>query len=325
MFARVSSLLLAFWVSLSVAHTKNPKRGLGYAGSVPGDVINANQSNSVLSWEYNWSNLPPDYLATSNIPYVPMQWGSVGADSFADDVKAQGAKTILSFNEPDFDQESNMLPEDAAKLWMQFLEPLKSTGVRLGGPAVTNSPTGRMDPDSTLSTATFLTSIINFLNIRFGSLNLPRHRQMTQASYAQFSRLFYFLIMHYTVVFNFMNTTITAMDTLPWIERYSWFGYFRPRPDVHYNMLNDDGSLNALGQLYTGAKTIHTEIITSAPTSTYKTVNGADNPTQAPATTWPSLLSSAPSTRGSVPASLQLFILVLSLVSGFFGLIWTAL
>jgi hypothetical protein len=25
---------------------------------------------------------------------------------------------------------------------------------------------------------------------------------------------------------NFLNTTTTYMDTLDWIERYAWFGYF---------------------------------------------------------------------------------------------------
>ena len=24
----------------------------------------------------------------------------------------------------------------------------------------------------------------------------------------------------------FLNTTITLMDTLDWVERYAWFGYF---------------------------------------------------------------------------------------------------
>ena len=59
-----------------------------------------------------------------------------------------------------------------------------------------------------------------------------------------------------TVVFEFMNQTMTYLDGLDWIERYAWFGYFvglfslnfaafskilvfvhdqRPRPDVHYS------------------------------------------------------------------------------------------
>lgn len=96
MFVRFSFLLsLSLWISLSSARTKNPKRGIGYAGDVPGDVINANQTNSVISWDYNWASIPPDYLATANLTYIPMQWGSVGSDSFASDVQAQGANIIL--------------------------------------------------------------------------------------------------------------------------------------------------------------------------------------------------------------------------------------
>ncbi|KAH9486438.1 Alkali-sensitive linkage protein 1 [Psilocybe cubensis] len=328
MLARVPFVLLTFCVSLSLARTKNPKRGLGYAGTVPGDIINANQTNSLISWEYNWSNLPPDYLATSNIPYVPMQWGSVGIDTFADNVKAQGAKTILSFNEPDFDQESNILPEDAAKLWMQFLEPLKASGIRLGGPAVTNSPTGRPWLVSFLQACSNCT--IDFLPLHWYGSGLDSfygyifdvHNQFPQypiwiTEYAETSP-------NDTVVFNFMNATITAMDSLSWIERYSWFGYFRPRPDVHYNMLDDNGGLNALGQLYLGAKTVHTEVVTSAPTPTYHTVNGADNPTQAPATTWPALLNSSPR-RVSVPEGLQLLSLLTAMAGILFGLMWNAL
>jgi hypothetical protein len=29
-----------------------------------------------------------------------------------------------------------------------------------------------------------------------------------------------------TVVLDFMNQTITYLDSLDWIERYAWFGYF---------------------------------------------------------------------------------------------------
>ena len=35
-----------------------------------------------------------------------------------------------------------MEPAEAAHLWMQYIQPLKTQGVRLGGPAVTASDTG---------------------------------------------------------------------------------------------------------------------------------------------------------------------------------------
>lgn len=93
-----------------------------------------------------------------------MQWGSGDIDKFASAVSAQGADTILvrnpsfliciggeyltasvlqAFNEPDFENESNIGAKDAAALWMQFIQPLKQNGLRLGGPAVTAAPSGK--------------------------------------------------------------------------------------------------------------------------------------------------------------------------------------
>jgi Glycosyl hydrolase catalytic core len=95
MLSRVS-----FWcclvasLSLSLAGSKNPKRGLGFTAT-PDDIINANQSASVISWLYNWASMPPAYLATSNIKYIPMQWGSSGIPTFSDDVQVQEADAVL--------------------------------------------------------------------------------------------------------------------------------------------------------------------------------------------------------------------------------------
>ena len=96
--------MLYYWVSvwcclavslpLSLASSKNPKRGLGFSAT-PDDIINANQSASVISWQYNWASMPPTYLATSNVKSIPMQWGSSGIQAFSDDVRAQEADVIL--------------------------------------------------------------------------------------------------------------------------------------------------------------------------------------------------------------------------------------
>lgn len=52
-------------------------------------------------------------------------------------------------------------------------------------------------------------------------------------------------------------------------------------------MLREDGGLNALGELYTGAKTVHTEYVKDAALEGYKTVDGADVVNQPLATSWP--------------------------------------
>lgn len=75
---------------------KNPKRGLAFAAAdSPIDIYNANQTSSVVSWQYNWANIPPAYLATSNIPFIPMQWGSGSIEGFSDAVRSQGADVVL--------------------------------------------------------------------------------------------------------------------------------------------------------------------------------------------------------------------------------------
>ena len=145
----------------SAAVNKTSKRGLGYiATNNPQDVRNFNQSQSQISWVYDWGLDRPDYLTNISVEYIPMQWGSGNIENLAASVKSQGAKTVLvcapvvsitvqlifslpkAFNEPDFSQQSNIDPNFAAQLWMQYLEPLKADGVRLGGPAVSSSGTG---------------------------------------------------------------------------------------------------------------------------------------------------------------------------------------
>ncbi|KAF9566955.1 hypothetical protein CPC08DRAFT_627657 [Agrocybe pediades] len=242
MLSTIFLLPLLLLVSFTGAHTKNPKRGIGFASSVPGDIINANQTNSVISWQYNWATLPPDYLATSNIAYIPMQWGSVGVDSFSSSVKILGSNTILAFNEPDNIDEANMLPEEAASLWMQFLEPLKSQGIRLGGPAVTAAGSGRPWLTSFLSACSNCT--IDFLPVHWygtgfegfaaylGDVHnaFPKY-PLWVTEYAETSN-------NDTEVLNFMNQTLTFLDGLDWVERYAWFGFFVSRHLLSFYLIS---------------------------------------------------------------------------------------
>ncbi|KAJ2917810.1 hypothetical protein MD484_g2576, partial [Candolleomyces efflorescens] len=223
---------------------KNPKRGLAFAAETAGDILNVNQTASVISWQYDWANLPPPYLATSNIKYIPMQWGSGSIDRFVDAVRAQGADTILAFNEPDFANEANMDPTEAARLWMTYIEPLKQYG----------HVDKAFDAERLWRYGMGTSGFYDYLwTIRNEYPRLP----VWVTEYADTSD-------NATEVLNFMNETMRYMDGIEWIERYAWFGLFRPKAGVHYNMLREDGGLNALGELYTGAKTVHTEFIKNA-------------------------------------------------------------
>ncbi|KXN85688.1 Alkali-sensitive linkage protein 1 [Leucoagaricus sp. SymC.cos] len=234
---------------------KNPKRGIAFASNGnTDDILNANQTKGLISWVYDWADLPPAYIAQSHLKYIPMQWGSGNIDKLASAVSAQEADTILGFNEPDFVNEANIGAKDAAALWMQFIQPLKQQGIRIGGPAVTAAPTGKQWLSDFLSECSQCS--IDFLPLHwygsgtegFYSYIWDMHSSFPQlpiwvTEYADVSE-------NSTEVWDFMNQTTHYLDALDWIERYAWFGFFRPEDNVHYNMLGEDGSLNDLGQLY---------------------------------------------------------------------------
>ncbi|KAJ8691781.1 hypothetical protein PTI98_011316 [Pleurotus ostreatus] len=137
----VPFVLTAFLSSILVLAAKNPKRGLAFADNNSArDLVHANQSNSAITWQYDWAASPSSTLASSGIQYVPMQWGTNGIQNLANSVK--GAKVLLAFNEPDLASQSNLDPRTAAQLWKQYIQPLKSSGIKLVSPAVTSAPSG---------------------------------------------------------------------------------------------------------------------------------------------------------------------------------------
>ncbi|KAJ7892210.1 glycosyl hydrolase catalytic core-domain-containing protein [Mycena leptocephala] len=199
----VPSLILSCACSVSAA--KNSKRGLAYAeADRPTDIAVANQPASVLSWVYDWGRR-----------YIPMQWGAGGIETFASTVLAQGAKTILAFNEPDFASQSN---------------PLHSKAIKLGAPAVTNAPSGAPWLSAFLAACTNCT--IEFISI---------HWPITEFACTSIDD---------AVVLNFLKQSETYLDSLDWIQGYSWFAFFQKETGSNYNLLDVNGQLTALGQAY---------------------------------------------------------------------------
>jgi len=226
----------------------------------------------------------PAYLKSSGVEYIPMQWGSGNVEGLADKVKAQGAKTLLGFNEPDFEAQSNLDPVFAAELWKKHIEPLKASGVRLGGPAVTSSGTGQ--PWLTRFFEACSNCTIDFLPLHwYGSGSAGFYDYLYQM-HGQFPKYPIWVTeyadtsLNETDVITFLNQTAEFLDKTEWIERYAWFGYFRPENNTAYNFLESDGGLNSLGRAYIGAPTVEK----SGPvTSAVPTIGGGgagDGPTR---------------------------------------------
>ncbi|KAK7056924.1 hypothetical protein VNI00_002642 [Paramarasmius palmivorus] len=248
---------LALFVSLlaiEICAAKNPKRGLTFCSSNPQDILKANQTTSVISWQYNWGNSPPDYLASSGIPYVPMQWGAGGITNFSTVVKAQKATSILAFNEPDLAAQSNMSPTDASKLWQEYIQPLKTSGLRLGAPAVTNAPTGREWLAQFLGNCPACRP--DFIPLHWYGDNIGAFYDYIWAIHGEFPDYPIWITEFATTssddatVLDFMKQTIQYLDTLDFVERYAWFGFFRKESGSHYNLLDEHGEVNDLGRVY---------------------------------------------------------------------------
>ncbi|KAG6910695.1 hypothetical protein DXG01_008739 [Tephrocybe rancida] len=240
-------------VSFGLA-AKNPKRGLAFAeGDNPNDIKVANQTTSVISWQYDWGTSSPAYLQQSNIPYMPMQWGAAGVEGFAAKVLSSGAKTVLAFNEPDFASQSNIDPAVAAQLWKQYIQPLAAHGIRLGAPAVTNAPSGRPWLSAFLSNCTGCT--IDFVPFHWYGEGIGNFYDYLWQMHGEFPQ-------YPLWVTEFATTSgvdagegersdnIAYMDTLDWIQGYAWFAFFRQESTSRYNLLDANGQLNALGKAY---------------------------------------------------------------------------
>ncbi|KAK7056933.1 hypothetical protein VNI00_002651 [Paramarasmius palmivorus] len=266
-------------LSLALLTTsKNPKRGLAYpSANNQADILNFNQTDSHISWVYDWGLHEPSYLAASNVEYIPMQWGSGNVENISTAVQAEGIKTLLGFNEPDFDKQSNIDPNYAAQLWRQYMEPLKAQGVRLGGPAVSSAPSGMPWLETFFAACSNCT--IDFLPVHWYGQGVEGFYDYLWQMHSKFGNRTIWITEYASTSLNqsevaqFMNQTTTYLDGLEWVERYAWFGFFRPENGSAYNFLNANGGLNTLGEEYVGQGTI-TE---SGPVTSTPTVGGGDS------------------------------------------------
>ncbi|KAJ7213257.1 hypothetical protein C8J57DRAFT_1602109 [Mycena rebaudengoi] len=246
---------LLFSCAWTVSAAKNPKRGLAYAeADRPTDIAVSNQSSSVLSWVYDWGTTPRPFIESSTFEYIPMIWGKDGVDTFADKVLAQGSKTILAFNEPDFTSQSNISPAEAADLWKKYIEPLHNQGIRLGAPAVTSAPSGRPWLVEFLAACNDCT--IDFLPLHWYGDGLGGFYDYFWSMHNQFPDYPIWITEYAStsnddaVVLDFLTKSQAYMDTLDFIEAYSWFAFFRKEEGSNYNLLNLNGQLSALGKAY---------------------------------------------------------------------------
>ncbi len=95
-----------------------------------------------VCWYYTWGSTVGRYLADEEMEFVPMVWnGNYDADAIREYVKSHPqTKYLLGFNEPNFTNQANMTPTQAAERWPAVKALAAELGLKLVAPALNYSP-----------------------------------------------------------------------------------------------------------------------------------------------------------------------------------------
>lgn len=131
-------LLLASVVTID-AQTKSYKRGVGVNAMMEVDY---EALAPATSWFYNWANTPPGdeggTFVNYDMDFCPMFWNrNYDLDRLENWLKDHPeTKYLLGYNEPNFSDQANMTPAEAAEDWPKIQEFAKEHGLKLVSPAV---------------------------------------------------------------------------------------------------------------------------------------------------------------------------------------------
>ncbi len=212
------------------------------------------------SWCYNWgSNLPGGLPAS--VEFVPMQWGYYGGNNtdWLNSVKtATNAKNFLAFNEPDGADQANLSVADALTgyqymaglgmpivspacvhaddQWMQdFMAGANARGYRVDAVAI--HWYGGNDVNGFLGYIDYIHNLYgrDVWITEFAPADWSGNRGISPQQEA-----------------DFMRAVLPALNSRPYVKRYAWYGA-AGTGDAALGAAafwNDDGSLTALGKLY---------------------------------------------------------------------------
>jgi hypothetical protein len=119
--------------------THAQKRGISYGYHSPQDLAVLQPE---ISWWYNWSVEPEATVAnvyeTYGFDFVPMAWnGDFNETKLRAFLSAHSnTKYLLAFNEPNFRDQANMTPSQAAAVWPKLEAIARDFNLKIVGPAV---------------------------------------------------------------------------------------------------------------------------------------------------------------------------------------------
>jgi len=224
----------------TVAATRTGKRGLAWFNSRSCSDLKLMKG---VSWIYNWSPLPDILLLPClyelGIQFLPMQWGGGGLDDLDQTIYGDG-KYLLTFNEPNFKSQSNVLPADAIASWPKIEAIAAKRKMKIGSPAASAcgpNPTtecygGTWSPVPWFDAffAGCKNCQVDFLTTHIYTCNITELTTYLEGlkKYNKPVWLTEFACpaagQPPSFEMDFMKQALTYLDSQPFIERYAWFG-----------------------------------------------------------------------------------------------------
>jgi hypothetical protein len=263
-------LLLLILCFGTYSQTKSYKRGVAYGYHSVKDMQNFSPH---ISWWYNWAAQPDVAIRSTyqnyKVDFTPMAWNNIatsGVSSWAE--KDSTIKYILGFNEPNFKEQANMTPKQAAAAWPALQRIAQKHNLKIVSPAVNYCGTCVSEGGTTYNNPfTYLdhffaacdTCQVDFTGLHwYGGGNSIMNYVRDARKYKKPIWMTEFAAWDNSVTspkdqIKYLAGTVNFLERDPDIYRYSWFiGRRQSGSDTYpyIDLYAASGMLTELGQMY---------------------------------------------------------------------------
>ena len=248
----------------------NPKKGVG-----------GREMQTVAmhcAWYYTWGGDRPN-PAPSSVEFVPMEWGyygnaNNGSINWLNSRKAQpGVKAFLGFNEPDHTDQANLSVNYA----LEGFSYMSTLGIPIGSPACADDNDSWMQSFMSKANGTDPITKKPYINpttklgyrIDFVCVHCYSRNPYDFIGYIQYIHNLYGKPLWITEFapadwsgtnpvsaqecMNYMRIAVPWLNSQDYVQRYAWYTGSAPGGTWTLSsagLVNNDGSLSAMGQLY---------------------------------------------------------------------------
>jgi len=268
---RLLIIILGTIISVS-AVAQTGKRGIAYGNHSPEDMEALSPD---VTWWYNWAVTPESSVAgvfqDYGFEFVPMTWNGNYNEAQLRAFLAEHPETkyILAFNEPNFLEQANMTPTEAAAAWPRLEAIANEFDLEIVGPAVnfcgncvTENGTTYYDPFEYLDD--FFEACegcrVDYIAVH-GYMNTVEALQWYIGEFKKYDKPIWLTEFNawednqnfsLEQQLNYMIGAVDFLESDPDVFRYSWFiGRWNGINNYpHIELLASNGELTVLGETY---------------------------------------------------------------------------